>query len=146
MLTHILTFVDQAVAYEQISFDNPPGRNVNNTIDSNGKLLRQTVAVAAFRCPTDTAGVNFSGVSTVQNYAGSKGASNAGSPAGGNPGGTPACVDKWLSRRRGSTGGSGVSGPFHRNGRSCSMKDVTDGLSNTVPPEGSSNLNVPLVD
>lgn len=132
LLTHLLPFVDQAAAYEQISFDNPPGRNVNNARDDSGTLLRQVFAVAAFRCPTDTVPPNFNNRTTVQNYAGSKGASNAGSPAGGNPNGTPACPDKYLSWRRGDTDGSGVSGPFHRNGRSCSMRDVTDGLSNTI--------------
>lgn len=132
LLSQILPFVDQAAAYEQIPFEDAPGRNVNNATDSNGKLLRQIFIVAAYRCPSDPVGNNFNSRSTVQNYAGSKGASNAGSPAGGNPNGTPACADKWLSWRRGNTVGSGVSGPFHRNGRSCSMKDVTDGLSNTI--------------
>lgn len=132
LLSQILPFVDQAAAYEQIPFEDAPGRNVNDATDSNGKLLRQIFIVAAYRCPSDPVGNNFNSRSTVQNYAGSKGASNAGSPAGGNPNGTPACADKWLSWRRGNTVGSGVSGPFHRNGRSCSMRDVTDGLSNTI--------------
>tara|TARA_R110002072_G_scaffold173600_1_gene328225 strand:- start:14122 stop:15105 length:984 start_codon:yes stop_codon:yes gene_type:complete len=137
MLTHILPYMDQAAAYEQIPFDNPPGggRNVNDATDSNGTLLRQLFVVPGFICPSDTAGTNFNGRTTVQNYAGSKGASNAGSPAGGNPnvgaGGTP-CADNYLSYRRGGTAGSGVSGIFHRNGRSTSIKDVTDGLSNTI--------------
>lgn len=132
LLTHILPFMDQAVAYEQIPFDDAPGRNVNNAVDENGKLLRQIFAVAAFRCPTDTAGENFNSRTTVQNYAGSKGASNAGSPAGGNPNGSPPCPDKYLSFKKGGTSGSGVSGPFHRNGRSTKITDVTDGLSNTI--------------
>jgi prepilin-type N-terminal cleavage/methylation domain-containing protein/prepilin-type processing-associated H-X9-DG protein len=132
LLSQILPFVDQAAAFEQIPFEDAPGRNVNNARDANNNLLRKTFNVAAYRCPSDTAGVNFNNRSTIQNYAGSKGASNAGSPAGGNPNGNPRCADKWLSFRRGGTSGSGVSGPFHRNGRSSAMRDVTDGLSNTI--------------
>ncbi len=132
LLSQILPFVDQAVAFEQIPFEDAPGRNVNNARDANNKLLRKIFNVAAYRCPSDEPGVNFNNRSTVQNYAGSKGASNAGSPAGGNPNGSPRCTDSWLSFRRGGTSGSGVSGPFHRNGRSSAMKDVTDGLSNTI--------------
>lgn len=147
LLTHILPFIDQATAYEQIPFENPPGNNINNATDSSGALLRQRFSVPTYRCPSDTAGANFNNVSTVQNYAGSKGASSAGSPAAGNTsGGRPGCLDRFLSFRRGATSGSGVSGPFHRNKRSCSIRDVTDGMSNTifvgeVRPECSAHID-----
>jgi prepilin-type N-terminal cleavage/methylation domain-containing protein/prepilin-type processing-associated H-X9-DG protein len=132
LLTHILPYMDQAPMYEQIPFDDPPGRNVNNARDANGKLLRQIFVVPGFRCPTDTVPTNFNNRSTIQNYAGSKGASNAGSPTGGNPNGSPRCPDKYLSFKQGDTSGSGVSGPFHRNGRSTRIRDIADGTSNTI--------------
>ncbi|MEZ6125877.1 MAG: DUF1559 domain-containing protein [Planctomycetaceae bacterium] len=133
LLTHLLPYIDQAPMFNQIPFDNPPAsKNINDATLPGGSLMRTQFHVPAYICPSDTAGPNFNGVSTVQNYAGSKGASNAGSPAGGNPSGTPPCADKYLSFAKGQTSGSGVSGPFHRNGRSCHMRDVTDGLSNTI--------------
>jgi len=133
VLAHILPFMEQSVIFNQIPFENAPGNNVNNAVDSNGTLLRTIFQVPAYLCPSDTAGSNFNGVSTVQNYAGSKGASNAGEPAAGHTtGGAVACPNKYLSYRRGGTSGSGVSGIFHRNSRSCKMRDVTDGLSNTI--------------
>ncbi|MFY9253300.1 MAG: DUF1559 domain-containing protein [Fuerstiella sp.] len=132
LLTHLLPFIEQANLFNQIPFENAPNRNVNDAVDANGKLLRQSFSVPAFLCPSDTAGSNYNNRSTVQNYAGSKGASNAGEPAGGNPNGSPPCPNKYLSFRRGGTSGSGVSGVFHRNGRSTKIRDVTDGLSNTI--------------
>jgi prepilin-type N-terminal cleavage/methylation domain-containing protein len=146
MLTHILPYMDHANTYEQIPFDNPPGGNINNTTNASGTPLRQIFSVPAYRCPSDTAGASYNGRTTVQNYAGSKGASNAGSPTGGNPNGSPPCADNYLSFIRGGTQGSGVSGIFHRNGRSTQIRDVTDGLSNTifvgeVRPECSAHIS-----
>ena len=132
VLVHLLPYIEQSVIFNQIDFSNPPNRNINDTRMPDGRLMRQAVSVSAFLCPSDTAGSNFNNMSTVQNYAASKGASNAGSPTGGNPNGSPPCADAYLSFRKGGTSGSGVSGPFHRNGRSCEMRDVTDGLSNTI--------------
>ncbi len=132
VLVHLLPYIEQSVIFNQIDFSNPPNRNINDTRMPDGRLMRQAVSVSAFLCPSDTAGSNFNNRSTVQNYAASKGASNAGSPTGGNPNGSPPCADAYLSFRKGGTSGSGVSGPFHRNGRSCEMRDVTDGLSNTI--------------
>ena len=136
MLVHILPYIEQSVMYNEIPLDNPPlpSRNVNNARDANNKLLRQKFHVAAFVCPSDTAGTNYNNRSTVQNYAGSKGASSSGTPAGGNPrtNGGPRCPNKYLSFRKGTNAGSGVSGPFYRTGRSCKMRDVTDGLASTI--------------
>ncbi|MCP4788031.1 MAG: DUF1559 domain-containing protein [Fuerstiella sp.] len=134
MLAHILPYIDQAPMYLQIPFDNPPlpSRNVNNARDANNVLLRQKFHVPGYLCPSDTAGSGFNNRGTVQNYAGSKGASSAGTPSGGNPNGSPRCPNKYLSFRRGGTTGSGVSGPFYRTSKSSRLRDVTDGLSNTI--------------
>ena len=135
LLTHILPYMEQANIFNQIPFNNPPAPNynINDATIAGGQLMRTVFKVPGYICPSDTAGSNYNGISTVQNYAGSKGASNAGSPAGGNPNATgPLCADLFLSFRKGEIGGSGVSGPFHRNGFSCSMRHITDGLSNTI--------------
>lgn len=132
MLVHILPYIDQANMYNQIDFESPPGRNINGMRDANNNLLRQQFFVKGYVCPSDTAGNNFNNRSTVQNYAGSKGADNAGSPAGGNPNGSPRCPDAYLSFRKQRGGGNGVAGPFYRNGRCDSFRDHTDGLSNTI--------------
>ncbi len=135
LLAHLLPYVEQANMFSQIPFSNPPlpSRNVNEAVLPSGQLMRVAFKVPGYVCPSDTAGTNYNGRGTVQNYAGSKGASNAGSPAGGNPNATgPLCADLYLSFRKGTGGGSGVSGPFHRNGRSDSMRDCIDGLSNTI--------------
>lgn len=134
LLAHLLPYIEQKNMFEQIPFNFADGatRNVNDARDANNVLLRQQFFVSSFVCPSDTAGENFNNRKTVQNYAGSKGASSAGSPAGGNPNGSPTCPDKYLSFRMGATSGNGVSGPFYRNSRSTLMRDVTDGLSNTI--------------
>ncbi|MBL8809874.1 MAG: DUF1559 domain-containing protein [Planctomycetaceae bacterium] len=134
LLTHLLPYVEQSNMFNQIPFNSPPAPsyNVNDATLPDGRLMRQVFFVPGFVCPSDTAGNRFNNVSTVQNYAGSKGASNAGSPTGGNPAQSPTCPDKYLGYRMGDTHASGVSGPFHRNGRSDSMKDCPDGLSNTI--------------
>lgn len=135
LLTHLLPYVEQAAMFSQIPFNNPPGPsfNINNGTLPGGQLMRTAFRVPGYICPSDTAGPNFNGISTVQNYAGSKGASNAGSPAAGHTtGGVVACPDAYLSFRKGQNGGSGVSGPFHRNGRSDSIRDILDGTSNTI--------------
>jgi prepilin-type N-terminal cleavage/methylation domain-containing protein len=134
LLTHLLPYVEQANMFNQIPFNNPPAPslNINDAVLPDGRLMRQVFFVPSFVCPSDTAGNNFNGRTTVQNYAGSKGASNAGSPTGGNPNGAPPCPDKYLNFRIGATPGNGVSGPFYRNNRCDSMRDCTDGLSNTI--------------
>ena len=132
MLTHILPYLEQSTIFNQIPFNNPPGGDINNTVMPNGSLMRVSVNVPAYICPSDTAGSNFNGLSTVQNYAGSKGASNAGSPTGGNPAGTPPCADAFLSYNKPGGGANGVAGPFYRNNQCDSMRDITDGLSNTI--------------
>jgi len=132
LLTHLLPFVEQSNMYNQIPFTNPPGRNVNNARMPNNQLMRQRFFVPSFVCPSDTAGNNYNNRATVQNYAGSKGADNAGSPTGGNPNGSPRCPDAYLSFRKSRGGGNGVSGPFYRNGRCDSMRDILDGTSNTI--------------
>lgn len=130
MLTHILPFIDQAPMYQQIPFENAPNRNINDATDSSGKLLRQSFYVAAYVCPSDTAGNGYNNRATVQNYAGSKGASSAGQPANGNPNGP--CADAYLSFRKTGGGGNGVAGPFYRNSRCDRFRDTKDGLSNTI--------------
>lgn len=135
LLSHILPFMEQATIANQIPYENPPlpSRNVNEATDSGGQLLRQTFQVPAYLCPSDTAGSNYNNRSTVQNYAGSKGASGAGQPNGGHTtNGAVACPNKYLSFARGETTGANVSGPFYRTGGSTSIRDVTDGLSNTI--------------
>jgi len=136
LLTHLLPYVEQSVMFNQIPFNNPPGSgtnfNINDATLPDGRLMRQVFSVPVYICPSDTAGTNFNSRTTVQNYAGSKGASNAGSPTGGNPAGSPPCADIYLGFRMGDTPGNGVSGPFHRNGRCDSMRNVVDGLSNTI--------------
>ena len=132
MLTHLLPFIEQQNMFNEIPFNNPPGRNVNNTRDANNTLLRRKFFVPSFVCPSDTAGNNFNNRATVQNYAGSKGADNAGSPTGGNPNGNPRCPDAYLSFRKRRSGGNGVAGPFYRNSRCDSFRDHTDGLSNVI--------------
>ena len=134
VLAHLLPFIEQANMYQLIPFDNPPvgNFNVNEARSADGRLLRQQFVVPAFICPSDTAGSNFNGVATVQNYAASKGASNAGSPAGGNPNGSPPCADAFLAFRKQAGGGNGVAGPFYRNSRCDSLRDITDGTSNTI--------------
>lgn len=132
MLTHLLPYIEQASMFEQIPFEDAPGRNVNNARNASNQLLRQQFRVPGFLCPSDTAGSSFNNRSTVQNYAGSKGATSAGSPSGGNPNGNPPCPNKYLSFARGGNSGSGVSGPFFRTGKSTAMRDCTDGLSNTI--------------
>lgn len=136
LLTHLLPYVEQANMFNQIPFNAPPasaGYDVNNATLPDGRLMRTVFVVPTFRCPSDTVGVGFNGVSTIQNYAGSKGASNAGSPAAGHTtGGATACPDAFLSFAKGNGYGNGVSGPFHRNNRCDSMADCRDGLSNTI--------------
>ena len=148
LLTHILPYIDQAPMYNEIPFNNPPlpSRNINEAVDASGTLLRRKFHVSAYICPSDTAGSNFNDRSTVQNYAGSKGADNAGSPAGGNPAGSPPCADAFLSFRKSRGGANGVAGPFYRNSRCDSFRDHTDGLSNTiyvgeVRPECSNHMS-----
>lgn len=135
LLAHLLPYVEQSVIFNQIPFSNPPAPsfNVNETVLPSGQLARTTFRVPGYICPSDTAGSGFNGISTVQNYAGSKGASNAGSPAGGNPNATgPLCADLYLSFAKSGNGSSGVPGPFHRNGRCDSMREIRDGLTNTI--------------
>ena len=135
LLAHLLPYVEQSVIFNQIPFSNPPAPsfNVNETVLPSGQLARTTFRVPGYICPSDTAGSGFNGISTVQNYAGSKGASNAGSPAGGNPNATgPLCPDLFLSFAKSGNGSSGVPGPFHRNGRCDSMREIRDGLTNTI--------------
>ena len=135
LLTHLLPFVEQANMYQQIPFNAPPAAslNINDAVLADGRLARQVFFVPGYTCPSDTAGKNFNSRSTVQNYAGSKGATNAGSPTGGNPNVSPTCPDKYLGFIMGhGQGGSRVPGPFYRNGCSDSMKNCVDGLSNTI--------------
>ncbi|MFN5798175.1 MAG: DUF1559 domain-containing protein [Planctomyces sp.] len=135
LLTHLLPFVEQANMFNQIPFNNPPAAslNVNDATMADGRLMRTVFRVPAYLCPSDTATGNFNGVSTVQNYAGSKGATNAGSPTGGNPNVSPTCPDKYLGFIMGhGQGGSRVPGPFYRNNCSDAMKNCVDGLSNTI--------------
>lgn len=134
VLTHILPYIEQSTIYNQIPFSSPPlpSRDINETVMADGRLMRIAVSVPAYICPSDTAGSNYNGRSTVQNYAGSKGASNAGSPAGGNPAGSPPCADAYLSFAKPAGGANGVAGPFHRNNRCDNMRDIVDGLSNTI--------------
>jgi prepilin-type N-terminal cleavage/methylation domain-containing protein len=135
LLTHLLPYVEQSVMFQQIPFSNPPAPsyNIADALMPDGRPMNTVFSVPAYICPSDTAGSNYNNRSTVQNYAGSKGASNAGSPdAGHTTGGVVACPDAFLSFRKGGTQGSGVSGPFHRNGRCESLKDCTDGTSNTI--------------
>lgn len=134
LLTHLLPYMEQANAFNEIPFEAPPlpSLNVNNARDDNNVLLRKKFNVPGYRCPSDTAGDGFNNRATVQNYAGSKGASFAGQPLGGNPNGSPSCPDVYRSFARGGRDGNGVSGPFYRNGRSCAIRDIRDGLSNTI--------------
>lgn len=134
LFVHLLPFVEQSNIYNMISFANPPApnRDINDTVMPDGKLMRVSVSVPGFICPSDTAGKNFNNRSTVQNYAGSKGATNAGSPAGGNPAGSPPCADLFLSFAKPSGATNGIAGPFYRNNRCDAMRDTTDGLSNTI--------------
>ena len=135
LLTHLLPFVEQANMYQQIPFNAPPAAslNVNDAVLADGRLARQVFYVPAYTCPSDTVGKNFNSRTTIQNYAGSKGPTNAGSPTGGNPNVSPTCPDKYLGYIMGhGQGGSRVPGPFHRNGCCDAMKNCVDGLSNTI--------------
>jgi prepilin-type N-terminal cleavage/methylation domain-containing protein/prepilin-type processing-associated H-X9-DG protein len=144
LLVHILPQVEQANIFQQIKFANPPGRNINNTVMPDGRLMRITVQVPGYRCPSDTAGRSWNGLSVVQNYAGSKGATNAGSAVNGNPAGP--CPDQFLAYRKPGASGNGVAGPFYRNGRCDRISDIRDGMTNTifvgeVRPECSNHIS-----
>ncbi len=133
LLTHLLPYVEQANMFQQIPFNAPPGRDINTATLPDGRLMRTVFTVPTYRCPSDTVTIGFNGISTIQNYAGSKGASNAGSPAAGHTtGGATACPDAFLSFAKGTGYGNGVSGPFYRNNRCDSIADCRDGLSNTI--------------
>lgn len=70
----ILPYMEQSSLYEQVSIENPPGRDVGNTPIGNTTLAGTTVPYA--RCPSDTGPPVFQGPSgpiALTNYGANRG-------------------------------------------------------------------------
>ncbi|MEZ5943304.1 MAG: DUF1559 domain-containing protein [Planctomycetaceae bacterium] len=127
ILVHLLPYVDQAPLYNLYDFSqcNIDGQ----TYPGSTKTLAQTV-IPVYICPSDTTGNFGAGGRGSQNYTACVGATNT-SGANGNP--NCSCPNstfqQWVLP---NTGGSNTSGMFTRAWRSSSMRDNTDGMSNTI--------------
>lgn len=141
-LVQLLPFVDQAPLYNQINFRNP-GEPFGTTL-SNGSLFRSTV-LAVLTCPTDPRAA-LNGDRALTNYAGSIGTAWMQSSNGCNEstivgsGDTNGDGEDWYGNGGTSAGlvrtdiadASGCSGMVARSVWVCRVRDVTDGLSNTI--------------
>ncbi|MCA9031740.1 MAG: DUF1559 domain-containing protein [Planctomycetaceae bacterium] len=127
ILVHILPYIDQAPLYNMYDFSqcNIDGQTYPNST----KTLAQTV-IPAYICPSDNTGNFGAGNRGSQNYTACVGATNT-SGANGNPNCScpNATFQQWVLP---NTPGSNTSGMFTRAWRSSSMRDNTDGTSNTI--------------
>jgi hypothetical protein len=109
--------------------------NTDDATDPSGNLIRRKYAVDVYLCPTDTAGEFYNdgtgNLNGAQNYAASVGSQATAGAATGNP----ACPanSPYHSLALGGAGeNNGVSGPFTRSFRTCTIADITDGTSNVI--------------
>jgi prepilin-type N-terminal cleavage/methylation domain-containing protein/prepilin-type processing-associated H-X9-DG protein len=133
MLVYILPYVDQGSPYSQLDFRT---NFAYQRFGAASPYVAGTV-IPFYKCPTDTSPTyndrTFDGVPAgnlaLFSYAGSKGPTRTGDNAAGR------CPERavWDAYNF-STNDQAPAGPFTRAGRfyCCKMKDVVDGLSNTI--------------
>lgn len=141
-LVQLLPFVDQAPLYNQINF-NTLGPPFNTTL-SSGSLFRSTV-LPVLTCPTDPRPA-MNGDRALTNYTGSIGTAWQQASNGCNistivgTGDTNGDGEDWYGNGGTSAGlvrtdypdARGCSGMVARSAWCCRIRDVTDGLSNTI--------------
>jgi prepilin-type N-terminal cleavage/methylation domain-containing protein len=126
ILIHLLPYIDQAPLYNQYNFI--IANTDVATFPGSTTELRTTV-IPGYLCPSNTFGPK-SGANAVANYAACVGAANTGGATG-----SPTCMcpntpfQAWL---RPNTAPNNVPGMFTRNYRTTSLRDCTDGSSNTI--------------
>jgi len=126
ILVQLLPYIDQAPLYNLFNFTQC--NSELSTFPASTVELRTTV-IPAYLCPSNTWGPK-TGANGVANYAACMGAGNTGGATG-----NPACMcpntpfQTWL---RPNTGSVGVPRMFTRQYRTTSMRDCTDGSSNTI--------------
>jgi prepilin-type N-terminal cleavage/methylation domain-containing protein/prepilin-type processing-associated H-X9-DG protein len=124
ILIRLLPFVEQQPLYNLFDLKT----DTDNQTDAGGELLAAKI-VPVYVCPSDTGDVIFNNGPALHNYAASKGPTKHID----NPGRPCSESDSWnqyaLSPYDDPTD---FAGPFCRLSVSTSMRDCTDGLSNTI--------------
>lgn len=140
MLVHILPYIEQQTVYDQFDFskESIDGQTLSNSIDEIGATL-----ISSYQCPSDDhdrvveaeQNVSIEGVVKVafHNYTASRGSNKLGF----NPG--CSCAEIPIYNGYETPKGGGVyeaftdfSGPFTRRCTQVALKEIGDGLSNTI--------------
>ena len=123
ILIRLLPFVEQQPLYDLFDFKT----DTDNQTDANGELLAAKI-VPVYVCPSDTGDVIYGGVA-LHNYAASKGPTK-------HINNSSYSCSEWDSWNQYAIAPyddpEDFAGPFCRLSVSTSMRDCTDGLSNTI--------------
>jgi len=127
ILIHILPYIDQAPLYNMYNFS-ICNTDVATFPAPSTTQLRSSV-IPAYQCPSEIAG-RSNGTSGLHNYAACFGPGRTGGATG-----SPSCpcdASPFFQWELPNTGANGVPGMFTRTYRTTSMRDCTDGTSNTI--------------